>query len=85
MLTILFLTKRFILGAEYVGLGLVAASIKASELMHHGSEKLKENLEPEPEAPQIDPRLKTGLEAARWTACKAAQGSGYIGMLRFLK
>ena len=49
--------------------------------MHHGSEKLKENLEPEPEAPQIDPRLKTGLEAARWTACKAAQGSGYIGML----
>ena len=47
--------------------------------MHHGSEKLKENLEPEPEASQIDPRLKTGLEAARWTAYKAAQGSGYVG------
>jgi hypothetical protein len=47
--------------------------------MYHGSEKLKENLEPETETPRIDPRLKTGLEVARWTASKAAQGSGYVG------
>ncbi len=57
----------------------MAASVKASELMHRGTEMLKEKIEPDAEAPQIDPRLRTGLEVAKWTASKAAQGSGYLG------
>ncbi len=40
---------------------------------------LKEKIEPDSESPEVDPRLKTGLEAAKWTAGKAAQGSGYLG------
>lgn len=72
------LSSGMVQGAEYVGLGLVAASVKASELMHRGTEMLKEKIEPDAEAPQIDPRLRTGLEVAKWTASKAAQGSGYL-------
>ena len=47
--------------------------------MHRGTEMLKEKIEPDAEVPQVDPRLRTGLEAAKWTASKAAQGSGYLG------
>jgi hypothetical protein len=75
----LFNSKLFLSGAEYVGLGLIAASVKASELMYRGTEMLKEKIEPDSESPEVDPRLKTGLEAAKWTAGKAAQGSGYLG------
>ena len=66
-------------GAEYVGLGLIAASVKASELMYRGTEMLKEKIEPDSESSEVDPRLKTGVEVAKWTASKAAQGSGYLG------
>jgi hypothetical protein len=58
---------------------LIAASVKASEWMYRGTEALKEQIEPDAESTPIDPRLKTGLEVAKWTASKAAQGSGYLG------
>jgi hypothetical protein len=60
---------------------LIAASVKASEWMYRGTEALKEQIEPDAESTPIDPRLKTGLEVAKWTASKAAQGSGYLGRL----
>ncbi len=55
--------------------------MKASEWMYRGTEALKEQIEPDAESTPIDPRLKTGLEVAKWTASKAAQGSGYLGRL----
>ncbi len=57
----------------------MAASVKASELVFKGSEKLKENIQPGGGDLKVDPRVKTGLEVARWTASKAAQGTGYLG------
>ena len=66
-------------GAEYVGLGLVAASVKVSEWMYRGTDALKDQIEPDSKSTPVDPRLKNGLEVAQWTASKAAQGSGYLG------
>jgi len=57
--------------------------VKASELLHKGSEKLKENIQPADSDLKVDDRIKTGLQAACWTASKAAQGTGYLGN-RFL-
>lgn len=69
-----------LLGAEFVGQKLLVASVKASEWMFHGTEYLRERIEPGAVAAPVDPRVKTGLEVARWTASKAAQGSGFIGI-----
>ena len=66
-------------GAEVVGKGLVKASIKGAQLMKKGTEKLKENMVPAANSIAVDPKLKTGLEAASWTADKAVKVSGYLG------
>jgi len=49
--------------------------------MYRGTELLKEKIEPDTESTPIDPRLKTGLQVAKWTADKAAKGSGYLGKI----
>jgi len=65
-------------GAEVVGKGLVKASIKGAELMKKGTSMLKENMAPAAEAVAVDPKVKTGLEAASWTAEKAVKVSGFL-------
>jgi len=65
-------------GAEYVGRGMVKGAVKSSEWMYIGAEKLKDRINPESEARQVDPRLKKGLSAARWVSSHTVSASGYL-------
>ena len=53
-------------GAEVVGRGMVKGAVKTSEYLYYGSEYAKQYIVPEAAAREVDPKLKQGLEAARY-------------------
>ena len=53
-------------GAEVVGRGMVKGAVKTSEYLFYGSEYAKQYITPEATAREVDPKVRQGLEAARY-------------------
>ena len=65
-------------GAEAVGKGMVKGAVKTSEYLYYGSEYAKQYITPEATAREVDPKLRQGLEAARWVSTGACKVSGWM-------
>eukprot|EP00092_Neocalanus_flemingeri_P040513 GFUD01044118.1.p1 GENE.GFUD01044118.1~~GFUD01044118.1.p1 ORF type:complete len:589 (-),score=207.51 GFUD01044118.1:128-1894(-) len=72
------LATGLVKGAEVVGRGMVKGAVKTSEYLFHGSEYAKQYITPEATARQVDPKLRQGLEAARWVSTGACRVSGWM-------
>eukprot|EP00092_Neocalanus_flemingeri_P023841 GFUD01025866.1.p1 GENE.GFUD01025866.1~~GFUD01025866.1.p1 ORF type:complete len:384 (+),score=122.26 GFUD01025866.1:39-1190(+) len=70
------LTSGLVKGAEAVGLGMVEGAMKTSEYLSYGSEYAKQYITPE--ATEVDPRVKQGLEAASWFGAGAFSASSWM-------
>ena len=49
-----------------VGRGMVNGAVKTSEYLFYGSEYAKQYITPEATAREVDPKVRQGLEAARY-------------------
>lgn len=72
------ISKFLSTGAEWIGWGLVQASVKGEEILKAGSTLLKNRWVTPCEPKEVDPKLKMGLEAAAWITDKTAKSSGYV-------
>merc|ERR1719154_510292 len=72
------LATGLVKGAEVVGRGMVKGAVKTSEYLFHGSEYAKQYITPEATAREVDPKLRQGLEAARWVSTGACRVSGWM-------
>jgi len=57
---------------------MVKGAVKTSEYLFHGSEYAKQYITPEATAREVDPKLRQGLEAARWVSTGACRVSGWM-------
>jgi len=72
------LATGLVKGAEVVGRGMVKGAVKTSEYLFYGSEYAKQYITPEETAREVDPKLRQGLEAARWVSTGACNVSGWM-------
>lgn len=72
------LSSGLVKGAEVVGRGMVKGAVKTSEYLYYGSEYAKQYIVPEAAAREVDPKLRQGLEAARWVSTGACRVSGWM-------
>jgi len=72
------LASGLVKGAEAVGKGMVKGAVKTSEYLYYGSEYAKQYITPEATAREVDPKLRQGLEAARWVSTGACKVSGWM-------
>jgi len=57
---------------------MVKGAVKTSEYLFYGSEYAKQYITPEITAREVDPKLRQGLEAARWVSTGACRVSGWM-------
>eukprot|EP00090_Calanus_glacialis_P015984 TRINITY_DN2508_c0_g1_i7.p1 TRINITY_DN2508_c0_g1~~TRINITY_DN2508_c0_g1_i7.p1 ORF type:complete len:580 (-),score=190.64 TRINITY_DN2508_c0_g1_i7:103-1671(-) len=72
------LATGLVKGAEVVGRGMVKGAVKTSEYLFYGSEYAKQYITPEATAREVDPKVRQGLEAARWVSTGACRVSGWM-------
>merc|ERR1719318_260247 len=72
------LATGMVKGAEVVGRGMVKGAVKTSEYLFYGSEYAKQYITPEATAREVDPKVRQGLEAARWVSTGACRVSGWM-------
>ena len=72
------LAAGLVSGAELVGKGMVVGAVKTSEYLWRGSEYAKRFISPGDSSRPVDPKVQTGLEAARWVSTGACRVSGWL-------